>query len=657
MISKANSLTNKNENVSQGGDEIHEALGALVLPDGQGVYFRVWAPSQDALDVVLEPDGRSVPLSKDAGGFFSGTVSNARAGQRYRYRLTDGELVPDPASRFQPEGVDGPSEIIDTKSFRWTDSEWPGTGPAGQVLYEMHAGTFTKEGTYEAAAKLLPHLKELGITVIELMPVADFSGKFGWGYDGVLPYASYEPYGRPEELASFIDAAHSVGIGVILDVVYNHIGPIGNVLPQFAKDYFSETKKTDWGACINFDGENSSPVREYFRENACYWIRDLHFDGLRLDATQDIHDDSEKHIIAEIVEHARQAAKTRKIIIIAENEPQQSYLVRRTSEGGYGLDGLWNDDFHHSAIVALTGQSDAYYTDYRGRPQEFISAMKYGYLYQGQWYQWQKKNRGVPDLEIGKCAFVNFIQNHDQIANSATGARIHELTSPGKLRALTAVLLLGPATPMLFQGQEFASPTPFFYFADHADKKLAESVRQGRRDFLKQWQNMKDPALDSYLVDPSDPQTFERCKLDFRECDKQRAWYDLHSDLLRLRREDEVFSTQARFGLDGSVLGREAFVMRFFSETRQHDRLLLVNLGVEEVLSPLPDPLLAPPFHANWKLLWSSEHPRYRGNGVAPVITENGWRLPGYAAVVLAAEPSELQDAAKMGLANDDKRS
>jgi maltooligosyltrehalose trehalohydrolase len=427
-----------------------------------------------------------------------------------------------------------------------------------------------------------------------------------------------------------------LGIAVILDVVYNHLGPTGNVLPEFCSYYFSETAKTDWGACINFDGDNSKPVREFFLENALFWLRDFHFDGLRLDATQDIHDQSEPHIIREIVEAARSAVGDRCLIVIAENEPQQSFYVRPAEVGGYGLDGLWNDDFHHSAMVALTGKSEAYYSDYKGMPQEFISAVKYGYLYQGQWYQWQKQNRGVPALDLPKKSFVNFVQNHDQIANSATGLRVHELSSPGKLRAITALLLLGPATPMLFQGQEFASPTPFFYFADHGEE-LARSVREGRRAFLRQWQSMKDPTLDQYLVDACDPATFERCKLDHSERDKRRHWYDLHADLLRIRREDPVISRQAQWGLDGSVLSADSFVIRFFSETHDEDRLLLVNLGVEVVLLPVPDPLLAPPWKRVWQVAWSSENPRYAGNGIGPVITEDGWRLPGYSALLLAA--------------------
>jgi maltooligosyltrehalose trehalohydrolase len=626
LASKGNVVLGSDPTASSG-------QGAFVLSDKKGVEFRVWAPERETVEVVLDGK-RMLPLTKDAWGYLTAIVPDIEAGQRYRYRLDGREELADPASRYQPEGVEGPSEVVDVSSFEWTDSEWTGRSLAGQVLYEMHVGTFTREGTFLAAAKHLRHLKELGVTVIEMMPVAAFPGRFGWGYDGVFPFAVYEQYGRPEELAGFINTAHEAGIAVILDVVYNHIGPKGNVLPLYSPYYFSKTEKTDWGPAINYDGEHCGPVREYVRDNAVHWVRDFHCDGFRIDATQDIYDRSDRHIIVDLVEAAHAAAPNRALIVIGENEPQQSYYVRPISAGGYGLDGLWNDDFHHSAIVALTGQSDAYYSDYKGQPQEFVSAFKYGYLYQGQWYMWQQQNRGVPGLDVPRNAFVHFIQNHDQIANSASGARVHELSSPGKLRAITALLLLGPATPMLFQGQEYASPTPFLFFADY-EGELAEAVRKGRRDFLKQWQSMCFPALDPYLADPCNVETLERCKLDFNDKKKRRAWYDLHADLLKLRREDSVFATQAKWGLDGAVLGRDSFVIRFFSQNHESDRLLLVNLGVEDVLSPVPEPLLAPPEQKDWSIMWSSEHPKYGGNGIGPLITDKGWLLPGCSTLVL----------------------
>lgn len=606
-----------------------------MLQDGTGVHFRVWAPDKKVVELVFPDTGETAPLSRVESGYFAGVARGAKPGTKYLYKL-DGDLsLPDPASRFQPEGPFGPSEVVDVASFRWTDQNWRGVSLAGQVMYELHLGTFTKEGTLKAAADQLPYLAGLGITVIELMPIGDFAGSFGWGYDGVLPYAPYEHYGRPEDLFHFINRAHGAGVAVILDVVYNHLGPSGNFLTQFSPYYLSETAKTDWGAAINFDGQNSRPVREYFIENAVYWVRDYHFDGLRLDATQDIHDLSKTHVIAEMVREARQAAGDRPIIVVAENEPQQSFYVRDAAQGGYGLDGLWNDDFHHSSMVALTGHNEAYYNDYLGRPQEFISALKYGYLYQGQYYAWQKKKRGAPALDLPKPAFINFIQNHDQVANSARGQRLQELTSAARIRALTAVLLLGPGTPMLFQGQEFASSAPFLYFADH-EEELAKSIRSGRREFLKQWDSLCNPDMDPYFADPCSRETFDRCKLDFSERESHRAWYDFHFDLLRLRREDKIISQQAKWGLDGSVLGPESFLIRFFSPGFQDDRLLVVNLGADLLLEQIPNPLAAAPGGKEWHAVWSSEDPRYGGNSAIQLPGKGNWRIHGQSALVLA---------------------
>jgi maltooligosyltrehalose trehalohydrolase len=324
--------------------------------------------------------------------------------------------------------------VIDPDAFTWTDTRWPGVAREGQVVYEMHIGTFTTAGTWQAAAQELPELARAGITVVEVLPVADFAGDFGWGYDGVDFFAPTRLYGRPEDFRAFVDRAHSVGVGVILDVVYNHFGPDGNYLGQFSADYASTRHRTDWGASINFDGDGSAAVREFFVSNAGYWIDEFHLDGLRLDATQDIHDDSPEHVLMAIAHRARARAGPRSVLLVAENEPQDARLVRPVAAGGYGLDALWNDDFHHSARVALTGRAEAYYSDYAGTPQEMISAVKRGYLYQGQRYAWQEKRRGRPAGDIAPTSFVNFIQNHDQVANSWR-ARGHQLTSPGQYRA------------------------------------------------------------------------------------------------------------------------------------------------------------------------------------------------------------------------------
>ncbi len=615
-------------------------IGADRLPEGV-VHFRVWARRRRRVAVVLEGGPGSpatIELKPEGDGYFAGHVPGANAGTRYRYRLDDDPaLYPDPAARFQPDGPHGPSEVIDPGRFAWTDGDWPGVRRDGQVLYELHVGTFTPEGTWAAAARELPFLKDVGITVIEVMPVAEFPGRFGWGYDGVDLFAPTRLYGTPDDFRAFVDRAHALGLGVILDVVYNHLGPDGNYLGQFAADYFTDRYKTDWGAAINYDGDHSGPVREFVLANVEHWIAEYHLDGLRLDATQNIYDASAQHILAAVGETARRAAGQRSVILVNENEPQHVKLVRPRDQGGYGLDMLWNDDFHHSAMVALTGRSEAYYTDYLGTPQEFISAAKYGYLYQGQWYKWQKKRRGTLAFGVPPGAFVTFIQNHDQIANSGRGLRCGQLAGPGLLRAMTALMLLGPGTPMLFQGQEFACSRPFFYFADHKPE-LAKLVRKGRAQFMAQFPSVAQPEMQSWLPDPADPETFRRSQLDWAERDRNQAAVHLHRDLLRLRRQEPAFQAPRAGGVDGAVLGAEAFVLRFFGAAPggPDDRLLVVNFGRDLHLNPAPEPLLAPPEGRRWEAQWSSEDPRYEGSGTPPLDTaDDNWHLPGRAAVVL----------------------
>jgi maltooligosyltrehalose trehalohydrolase len=456
-------------------------------------------------------------------------------------------------------------------------------------------------------------------------------GKFGWGYDGVNLFAPTRLYGSPDDVRRFIDRAHELGLMVILDVVYNHLGPDGNYLSQFSDHYFS-TKQSEWGAAINFDGDGSGPVREFFITNAAYWISEFHFDGLRLDATHQIFDQSPTHVLAEIAAAARAAAPHRRIYIVAENEAQRAVHVRPREAGGYGLDAIWNDDFHHSAMVAATGKAECYYMDYRGAPQEFISAAKYGFLFQGGWYDWQQQRRGTPALDLSPTNFVIFLQNHDQLANTLQGLRLHQLTSPGRFRALTALLLLLPSTPLLFQGQEFCASSPFLYFADH-NPELAPLVREGRGKFLGQFRTISARETQGLLDDPGSPGTYECSKLDLSERDKNIEAYCLHRDLLRLRREEPVFCEPARF--DGAVLGEEAFVLRYFS-AEGDDRLLLVNLGRELYLRPAPEPLLAPVMGAGWSTVWSSDSPIYGGIGTPDELeTADNWIIPGHAAVVL----------------------
>jgi maltooligosyltrehalose trehalohydrolase len=493
--------------------------------------------------------------------------------------------------------------VIDPATYPWRDRSWRGVDPKSLVIYEMHIGTFTGEGTWRSAMDKLHPLADLGINLLEIMPVNEFPGRFGWGYDGVDMWAPSHLYGSADDFRSFVDCAHALGLGVILDVVYNHFGPDGCYLKQFTKEYFTDRYENEWGDAINFDAPG---VRELVAENAGYWVEEFHLDGLRLDATQSINDRCPENIIATIQRKAREAGRDRRLLIVAENEPQDVALIK-----SYGVDAMWNDDWHHSAMVAATGLREAYYTDYRGQAQEFVSMARHGFLYQGQWYSWQKNRRGTPSSDIPCEKFICYLQNHDQIANSGSGERIQFRTTAGRVRALTALLLLGPNTPMLFQGQEFAASAPFFYFADHKSE-LAGAVEEGRRQFMTQFPSI---AIDK-LPPPHDPSTFERCKLDHSERERHAEAVALHRDLLGLRRPvDRV---------DGAVLGDATFLLRL-----DDDRLLIINLGPAFSLDVAPEPLLAPAAGTRWEMHWSSEPGAFEVTSV--------WRIPGEAAVLLQA--------------------
>jgi maltooligosyltrehalose trehalohydrolase len=618
-------------------------IGAELLRGG--AHVRVWAPERESVEVVL-CDENDVPqraerLKRDAQGYHGGAVRFLGPGSRYGFRLDgDERLYPDPASRFQPNGPHGMSELVDPARFEWNDSGFPGLGPRGLVLYELHVGTFTREGTFRAAMNELAELQALGVTAVELMPVADFPGRFGWGYDGVNLWAPSRNYGTPDDLRAFVDRAHQLGLAVILDVVYNHLGPSGNYLHAYSPHYFSDRYKNEWGEPLNFDGPRSAPVREYFTQNARYWIEEFHFDGLRLDATQSLHDSSPRHIVEEVADRAREAGERfdKRVYVVAENEPQDPRLVRSKSRGGYGCDAVWNDDLHHSIHVALTGRREAYYSDYRGTAQELLSATKWGFLYQGQHYYWQKQRRGASALDLDASNFVSFLENHDQVANSISGERVSQLCSPATLRAITTLFLLSPATPMLFQGQEFASSAPFLFFADH-EPELARVVDRGRREFLGQFPSLANAPAESFAP-CADPTTFERCKLDFAERVSHAEMYRLHRDLLKLRSETPAFSQQRADRMHGAVLSERALALRFLCPAG--DALLLLNLEEDQELRPVPEPLLAPPPGGDFRLVFSSEDPRYGGSGTGSPYQDGIWRLPARSALVFVAPAGEV---------------
>ena len=617
-------------------------IGAEMVP-GSGVSFRVWAPRQSSVEVVLEErGGEAQRLKAEGDGYFSVCVPGVAAGSRYWFRLGGTDLKADPASRYQPEGPHGPSAVVDPSAFRWTDHDWRGLkGVEGQVLYELHVGTFTLEGTWAAAAAQLPYLADLGVTVLEIMPLNEFPGAFGWSYDGVFLFAPEHVYGAPDDVRRFVDRAHALALAVVIDVVFNHIGPEGNVLRDYSDDYFSKTHGTEWGDALNFDGANSGPVREFVLANAGYWIDEFHCDGLRVDATQSLFDDvpePSRHIAAAIARRVREAARGLGVLVIGESEPQRAALLRSEKDGGYGYDMVWSDDFHHSAIVASTGTREGYFEDYLGAPQEFISAYKHGWLYQGQWNVRQKKRRGSGAWDLPPSSFLFYVQNHDQVANSSLGVRLHALTSPARYRVVSALLLLAPATPLIFQGQEFASSSRFAYFGD-LQPPIDAAMHQGRRLFLEQFAGLATEAMQSRVPRPSDPDVFATAKLDHAERDAgtHALTLALYRGLLRLRRDDPVLSIHAP-RLDGAVLAPEAFVIRWFGPEGD-DRLLIANFGVELRLRVVAEPLLAAPDGTAWRLIWASEDPRYGGLGApSPESESENWRLGAQSVVVLAPE-------------------
>jgi maltooligosyltrehalose trehalohydrolase len=582
-------------------------IGADLVDDG--VHFRVWAPSWR--DVTLVLDAHELPMRAEPRGYFAAHVAGLAAGARYRFRLGD-QLCADPASRYQPDGPFGPSLVIDPDAYRWRDAKWRGIAdPARQVIYELHVGTFTRAGTWAAAAERLSHLAALGITTIEMMPVNDYAGRRGWGYDGVNMYAPTRNYGTPDDLRAFVDRAHELSLAVILDVVYNHLGPAGNTLFLFGPYKHEAREPGEWGDALDYANPG---VREFFVANAGYWIDEFHFDGLRLDAVQAIHD---LDFVGEVVRRARAAAGVRRIFVVAEHEPQDTSLLTE-----HGVDALWNDDFEHTARVAMTGVNDGYFHDYTGTPQELISALKRGFLYQGQLYAWQHNPRGTSTRGLPPSRFVHCLENHDQIANLGFGERLVDLADPAQLRALTALLLLGPQIPMLFQGQETGSRRRWLFFIDH-EPGLAELVREGRASFLAQFARLGSHEAQAALPDPVARGTFEACILDEVH---ESPWLALHRDLIALRRRG-AFADHLP---DGAVLAEETFCVRWWDP----DYLLLVNLGPTFRRAVLPEPLLAPMRGWGWRLAWSSEHPSYGGHGTTEPFTRARLAIPAHAAVL-----------------------
>jgi malto-oligosyltrehalose trehalohydrolase len=499
------------------------------MPGHGGVTFRLWAPKVEGISILLDGSPDPVRLTPLGDGWHREFISGAGPGSLYSYVLPDGRRVPDPASRFQPHDVHGPSEVIDPRAFVWECERWVGRPWNEAIIYELHVGTFTSEGTFLAAIRKLDHLAALGITAIELMPVADFPGKRNWGYDGVALFAPESTYGRPEHLKAFIDAAHLRGLMVMLDVVYNHFGPEGNYLPLYAP-IFTERHHTPWGAAVNYDAQGSSTVRELVIENALYWLEEFQFDGLRLDAVHSIIDESPKDLLEELAVRCRGAHPERHIHLILENEDNDPDRLIRSAHGRpLRYTAQWNDDLHHCLHVISTGETAGYYGDYRQPVAQLGRTLAEGFAFQGEQMAYSGRRRGRPSAHLPPTAFVAFLQNHDQVGNRAFGDRLHHSAPPAAFRAAASIYLLSPQIPMLFMGEEWMASAPFPFFCDFGPD-LAKAVTNGRREEFSRFPEFKDPERRRQIPDPSACETFNSAKLDWNELTRSphaeaRRWY------------------------------------------------------------------------------------------------------------------------------------
>lgn len=518
-------------------------FGARVCEDGS-VHFRLWAPKAKSVDLLLDNSNMVLALERMDGGWFELTTKAASSGTRYWFQIDHGMKVPDPASRFQPLDVTGPSEVVDPKNFDWRDDGWLGRPWEEAVIYELHVGAFTAAGTFRGVEQKLGYLQDLGITAIELMPIADFPGERNWGYDGVLLYAPDSSYGRPHDLKRLIQSAHAKGLMVFLDVVYNHFGPEGNYLHIYAPQFFTKRHHTPWGDAINFDGPESRTVRDFFIFNALYWLEEYHFDGLRFDAVHAMVDDSKPDFLSELAATVRgRCGEKRQVHLILENADNAAHYLKRCEEGRVQMyDAQWNDDLHHAMHVLLTGEADGYYADYSREPiRKLGRCLTEGFAYQGEYSEFHNAKRGEPSAALPPADFVSFLQNHDQAGNRAFGERISQLARPQALQAAMEILLLAPSPPMLFMGEEFAAATPFLYFCNFHGE-LAGAVTKGRRNEFARFEKFRSPELRGQIPDPNAEETFLRSKLDWESvsCECHSRWLKLYRELLSVRRQAVV---------------------------------------------------------------------------------------------------------------------
>ena len=591
-------------------------LGAAV--SGEGTRFRVWAPRVSKIRLEIGGDCGIFPMEAEEKGYYTAWVQGLRPGARYSYLLEENRRRPDPASRFQPDGVNGPSETIDPGAFAWEDGSWKGVSPKELILYELHTGTFTPNGTFEAVIPWIDYLKsELGATAIQVMPVAQFPGSRNWGYDGVFPYAPQNSYGGPRRFKELINACHEKGLAVILDVVYNHLGPEGNYLSEFGP-YFTDRYKTPWGSAVNFDGPESDEVRRFFIENALYWVTEYHVDGLRLDAIHGMFDFSAHHFLAELRERIQEQSEKlgRRVVLIAESDLNDVRVLNTSEMCGYGLDAQLNDDFHHSLHTLLTKERNSYYQDF-GDLGQLARALQDGYVYTGQYSSFRRRRHGSPSGHLSPFKFIDFSQNHDQTGNRMSGSRLSKLVSFEALKLAAGLVVLTPHIPLLFMGEEYGEEAPFTYFIDHSDPALVEAVRKGRREEFAEFQREGEPP------DPQSEAVFRDCKIhpDLRLRGKHKKLFEYYQTLIRYRKNNPALF-QSKEGLKIDTL--EDNLTLGITRGPEEDRVFCLAYFGE---SPGEVRISAEP--GRWKKILDSSSPEWGGPGVsaADSISGDGGKL------------------------------
>jgi maltooligosyltrehalose trehalohydrolase len=570
----------------------HPSLGAVVQE--QGTTFEVWAPKARTIELILEKKSNSITheLQFSEEGKWRCFVPDITDGEPYRYRINGDRVLPDPASRFQPHGVHGPSQVINPHVFDWSDQKWRGIGIREAILYELHVGTFSEEGTFAGVKRRLPYLADLGVTAIELMPLGDFPGNRNWGYDGVALFAPARCYGTPEDLRQLVNSAHALGIAVLIDVVYNHFGPDGAYAPSFSPFYFTSQHKTFWGDAVNLDGPYSPEVRAFFIENALYWLHEFHVDGLRLDATHSMIDESQKHFVRELVARLRSTIQHREILLIAEDHRNLAYTVKPEAEDGWGLDAVWSDDFHHEVRRLLAGDSQGYFCDYRGSVLDLSKTIQNGWIFTGQYSEYYKVPRGTDSKGIDPEQFVFFLQNHDQVGNRAKGERLHHQIEDASYRAASTLLLCAPETPLLFMGQEWGASTPFCYFTDHHEE-LGRLIRAGRLNEFRHFPTFSE------MPDPQSAETFFKSKLNWPELasEQHTCLLRLYRSLIEIRKKERAMHDPASHQI--SPIHENALLLRLQNDSST----IFVAVQLKDAgVIPLP---------VNFEVMLSTEDPQF----------------------------------------------